>query len=294
MKENTKAFYRYAKSHSVVRTGIPVLLEGGRVIVDDVEKANAFQEHFSSVYSDPMCSGIKDPSFVDAEIQHVMLDDALELTENQIIDAIADMNANSSAGPDGIPALLLKKCAVSLAYPLVLMWQESFDRGLVPEWYKLSHVCPLHKKGGRACRQNYRPVSLTSHVIKVFERVLRKMMVDHLEKNKLLSNRQHGFRSGRSTLTQLLGYFNNIYEGLRSDKDTDSIYLDYAKAFDKVDHRLLLLKLEKYGFNHKLIAWVRSFLHKRSQVVLVNGLKSRKSTVLSMFLLIVLYFIFQT
>ena len=93
--------------------------------------------------------------------------------------------------------------------------------------------------------ENFRPISKTSHIIKTHERVLRNKLVSYFECNSLFSLNQHGFRAGRSTLTQLLQHFDSINEGLVNNIDTDSIYLDYEKAFDKVDHSLLLAKLSR-------------------------------------------------
>ena len=121
--------------------------------------------------------------------------------------------------------------------------------GLVPKLYKMGYVTPLHKKGSRAEPVNYRIVTLTSYIVKTFEWVVRKSMVTYIETNELLTGRQHGFRTRCSTLTQLLNHFDMVYEGLVDGKDTDSIYLDYAKAFDRVDHELLISKLERYGFH---------------------------------------------
>jgi hypothetical protein len=101
-------------------------------------------------------------------------------------------------------------------------------------------------------------------------------MVTYLETNELLTGCQHGFRTGRSSLslTQLLNHFNMIYEGLVDGKDTDTIYLDYAKAFDRVDHELLISKLERYGFHPSLINWIKSFLSNRDQIVVLDGVHS--------------------
>ena len=85
-----------------------------------------------------------------------------------------------------------------------MIWEESFTSGVVPKVYMETNITPLFKKGDRAKAVNYRPVALTSHVIKIYERILRKIMVDFIEKNQLLCDNQHGFRSGRSCLTQLL------------------------------------------------------------------------------------------
>ena len=124
-------------------------------------------------------------------------------------------------------------------------------------WYcpKLlqDRVCLTTKKGSRCEPSNYRPVTLTSHIVKVYERVVRKHIVHYFETNNLLTDKQHGFRSNRRCLTQMLDHFDDIYEGFTRGEDTDSIYLNYAKAFDKVDLDLLILKLKKYGFGNKLV-----------------------------------------
>ena len=95
----------------------------------------------------------------------------------------------------------------------------------------------------------YRPVSLTSHVIKIFERVFRKKLVEYLDGNDLICGDQHGFRAGKSCLTQLLIHVDDILENALQGLETDVIYLDFAKAFDKVDHDILVQKLSLFGIN---------------------------------------------
>ena len=121
----------------------------------------------------------------------------------------------------------------------------------------------------------------TEHVVKVYERVVRKHIIQHLETNNLLSGKQHGFRSNRSCLTQMLHHFDDIFEGFTQGLDTDSIYLDFEKAFDKVDLELLMLKPKRYGFHHKILSWIQSFLFHRQQVVVANGVHSDIAMVLS-------------
>ena len=108
------------------------------------------------------------------------------------------------------------------------------DTGTIPSVYKKQTVTPVHKKKSRALPENYRPISLTSHVIKIFERIIRNKIVDHLERNNLLCKHQHGFRKGRSCLTQLLAHIDAILLNALDGADTDVIYLDYQKAFDNV------------------------------------------------------------
>ncbi|KAL5249177.1 hypothetical protein ACHWQZ_G018132 [Mnemiopsis leidyi] len=111
--------------------------------------------------------------------------------------------------------------------------------------------------------------------------VTRRGMVDFIDRNKLLCDNQHGFRSGRSCLTQLLSHVDDIVKGLIDGADTDAIYLDFAKAFDKVDHRLLLAKMRKLGFHEKLVKWIESFLSDRKQSVVLDGVSSFSAVVLS-------------
>ena len=118
---------------------------------------------------------------------------------------------------------------------------------------------------------NYRPIALTSHLNKVFEKAVRNFMVRYLEHNDMFNNSQHGFRQKRSCLSQLLSHFDKIITRLESNQNVDVIYLDFAKAFDKVDHTILLQKLELLGANGKLHTWIKSFLLNRSQRVMVNG-----------------------
>ena len=98
-----------------------------------------------------------------------------------------------------------------------------------------------------------------------------KHMVAHLEENNVLYSKQHSLRSGKSCLTQPLHHFDDIIESLSDGDDTGAIYLNYAKAFNKVDHQLLLSKLQLYGFRSKIISWIESFLTNRTQQVVVDG-----------------------
>ena len=280
IKENPKFFFSYAKSFSKVKSSITLLQNNsGNTVTDKKGIVDTLQQQFCSVFSDPNCPDKLQPDFPVPDVKSP--DSEVQVTTEDILEAIKEIKMDSAPGPDGIPAILLKRCAECLSVPLQLLWSESMKTGSVPKYYKMGYVTPLHKKGSKAEPVNYRPVTLTSHVVKTFERVVRKSMVTYLETNELLTGRQHGFRTGRSTLTQLLNHFDKIYEGLVDGKDTDSIYLDYAKAFDRVDHDLLISKLERYGIHQSLINWIKSFLGDREQVVVLDGVHSFIAGILS-------------
>ena len=167
----------------------------------------------------------------------------IEFSEEDIIKAINAMPEKSSPGPDKFPSILIKKCKEELSLPLYILWRKSLDTGTVPIGHKQQTIVPIFKKESKAKPQNYRPVSLTSHILKIFERVLRERIVRFIEENNLLSNDQYGFRPGRSTILQLLVHIDRVIEILERNKNADVLYLDFVKDFDKVCHKTLLKKL---------------------------------------------------
>ena len=122
-----------------------------------------------------------------------------------IIKEIGNIKSNSAPGPDHFSVMLLQQCEKELSEPLYLLWRHSLDTGDIPPLLKQAIVCPIQKANSQKCHpKSYRPVSLTSHITKVFERVVRASIVKHLEVNNLLPKNQHGFVAGRLTLSQLL------------------------------------------------------------------------------------------
>ena len=156
------------------------------------------------------------------------------------------------AGPDRFPAILLKHCRNTLALPLYLIWRKSLDCGIIPQLLKTANIVPIHKGKSRGDLANYRPVALTSHLIKLFEKILKKHIVAYMEENNLFNPGQHGFRLGRSCLSQLIAHYDHITKLLESGQNVDVIYIDFAKAFDKVDYLVTMKKLKGMGISGKL------------------------------------------
>ena len=207
----------------------------------------------------------------------------ISFTEEDIIKACAELKSGSAAGADGIPASLLKICRKELAKPLYLLWRSSLDQGSIPSDLLLVLICPVHKGGSRGIPKNYRPVALTSHIVKVFERVIRKALVDHLERSGYFPDGQHGFRALRSILTQLLSFWDSILDKLEDGAGVDVIYTDFSKAFDKVETGVLLHEIKDCKVTGKVGCWLASFLDpaSRQQAVVVDGTVSSLSPVIS-------------
>ena len=199
-----------------------------------------------------------------------------------IEEEIDNLKNNSAPGPDHFPVILLKFCKKELSKPIYLMWRKSLDNHDIAPICLHAVVCPVLKLGSESyLPKSYRPISLTSHLIKIFEKIIRKAIINHLANNNLLPINQHGFLQGRSTLSQLLNQVETITRVLESGHDLDSIYLDFAKAFDKVDHTILCNKLKKLRIGGKVGVWLHTFLSNRTQQISANGAISSPKPVLS-------------
>ena len=285
IRTNPKFFYAYAKSLSTVRVGIGPLINSSKQLISGPRKmAEILSEQYSSVFSTPRHSSMlpanilfpEDPGYDPSPSLRTVSFSDLDLME-----AMEELSPNSAPGPDGFPAILLKKCNESLARPLAQIWRKSLQSGEIPESCKTATITPIHKGKSRAAAKNYRPVALTSHLIKVFEKVLRTRIVEFMERHILFNNSQHGFRGGRSCLSQLLIHFDRITAALEKGQGVDVVYLDFAKAFDKVDHGITLNKLKSLGIHGALGRWIYSFLTNRTQSVIVEGRKSSSKPVIS-------------
>ena len=201
--------------------------------------------------------------------------------KKNIIEAIHELSTRSAAGPDGIPSSLLVNCATELAPLLLIVFTHSLSSGVVPPSFKLAAITPVFKSGDRTTPNNYRPISLTSVFNKVLERIIRKQVSSFIDKKGCLNSTQHGFRSGRSCLSALLSVFDDIMHMLEDGGSVDMVFLDFSKAFDKVDHGILLHKLKALGITGHLGIWFFNFLTRRSHFVRLPGAISGDSPVLS-------------
>ena len=198
----------------------------------------------------------------------------IKVNEKGVFKLLTQINENKATGPDDIPAKLLKIIAKEIAPVFTLLFQASLDQGVVPEDWKKAKIVPIFKKGDKDNAENYRPVSLTSVTCKLLEHIVHSNVMDHLQKNNVLADIQHGFRKFRSCESQLITTTHDFIDCLNQKQQVDAIFLDFSKAFDKVHHQSLLLKVKHYGIDNNLFLWVKSFLEGRTQTVIVDGHES--------------------
>lgn len=284
IKKNPRAFYKFASKFSKKQSVIgPFLDKNGESTSAPEELAQILNEQYVSVFSNPDPEKtVYNPKefFSRLDPDKPTLTDITFSTED-IEAAINKLSTDSAPGPDGLSPAILKNCKTALSQPIFTIWRDSLDKGIIPSALKEATITPIHKGDSKALPKNYRPISLTSHLTKIFERVIRSKLAKFLEDNNYMNPSQHGFRTGRSCLSQLLEHYDNIICTLEQGHNIDVVYLDFAKAFDKVDHGILCHKLRHLGIGGKIGSWIHNFLSGRTQRVKVNNAQSKPANVTS-------------
>lgn len=234
---------------------------------------NLFSKHFKSVYSYVNTSYI--PPFI-PNLPHDLPNNCF-FDLSDVMNGLIVMKNKKSTGPDGLSGEFLYNIRHTLCFPLWFLFRKSLDSGVYPEIFKLSSVTPVFKSGDNSDVCNYRPISILSHISKLFESLVLHSVQPVL--NPTLIEEQHGFRPNRSTTTCNLVFVNYVFEAFAGDNQVDVIYTDFCKAFDRVNHKTLMKVLLDSGFGEPLLSWLGSYLNNRKQYVKVLGSKSEIFTI---------------
>jgi len=197
--------------------------------------------------------------------------------EEEIMRTISSLKSSSSSGHDNISSDLAKKLSAGIVTPLTSLINISLQHGIMPEALKIAKVIPIHKKDDKETYGNYRPISLLSAFSKIYEKVVYKRLYGYLISKSIIYDSQYGFRKGHSTIHAVSEMIENVIEAFDRRESTLAVFLDLSKAFDTIDHTILLKKLEFYGIRGKALDWFTSYLDHRSQFVSVDGLNSDMS-----------------
>ena len=278
-KGQPKRFYSYMRKLQTVKDSVITLLKpDGKLTETDKEAADLLGSVFSAAYTKEDMTGFK-PEHDGSHLG--WQDSSVKLGKEEVLGKLLKLREDSSPGPDGIHPMLLKSCAGTLAEPLSVIFQTSFESGVVPADWKTALVTPIFKKGSRSDPANYRPISLTSVCCKLLESLIRQSLTDFLDSNDAISKKQHGFVKGRSCLTNLLECFECWTKALDEGFGIDLLYLDFRKAFDSIPLRRLIEKLKSDGLSGKLLEWISDFLMSRTMKVGLRGSFSALLEVLS-------------
>ena len=267
IKNDRRSFFKYARSKLRLRSKIgPLEKPDCTLSSDSLEMAEILNNQFASVFTK------EDTSLLPTSLHKTANQlTSVVFTEAMVLHAIANTPCHGSAGHDNIPAVVLVKSRYVFARPLASLYQACMDNGTIPSAWKLARVVPIFKKGPTRVKSNYRPISLTSVVCKLMERIIVVEMANHIQMNCALNSSQHGFLRGHSCVTQLLEFVTDITHILNDGLCADVIFFDLSKAFDKVPHQRLLTKVASFGISGDLLSLLKDYLSGRSQFVSVHG-----------------------
>ncbi|CAM4380368.1 unnamed protein product [Caretta caretta] len=262
IKTNSKSFYSHINKKKTKKEEVGQLnTEDGVEVKDNLGMAQYLNKYFASVFNkaneDLRDNGSMTNGNEDMEV---------DMSISEVEAKLEQLNGTKSGGPDNLHPRILKELAHEIASPLARIFNESVNSGVVLYDWRIANIVPIFKKGKKSDLGNYRPVSLTSVVCKVLEKVFKD-----IKANGKWDKIQHGFTKGRSCQTNLISFFEKVTDFLDKGNAVDLIYLDFSKVFDTVPHGELLVKLEKMGINMKIERWIRNWLTGRLQRVILKG-----------------------
>ena len=289
-RNNPKATWNTIKAltgSGKMNKGISQLQLDGKAVENATEIAEQFNSYFSSIAAN-LRSGLgntpsdlsKLVNFVESRKDPDVVFSVPDITDAQVLQIIKGISPHKAAGIDKISARFLRIAAPILAPSIARLINMSFSTGKFPTRWKTANVTPLFKQGAASDPSNYRPISVLPVVSKVIERHMHNSLYAFLMDNNLLYSRQSGFRRMHSTETALIKLIDELLFSLDNNQVCSMVLVDYRKAFDMVDHKLLLRKLELYGIVNRELAWCHSYLSERKQVVRVNGSESSEALML--------------
>lgn len=272
VRHNPKYFWTYVKSKKKCSSYPKEFSYNDEKFSEGQNICNAFNTFFESVFTASR-SYNNNPSV--SSSHNISCNDAIsniDISPSIIEKLLCKLDKSKGAGFDGIPPLFLANCSKTLAYPIYILFKNSLKKAMFPSVWKKALIIPIHKKGSKSNITNYRPISILSTIAKVFEKVIYDGIYQTISRG--INTSQHGFLKGRSTASNLALFTNYVLEHMEGGGQIDVIYTDFEKAFDRVDHSILVRKLELLGIHGDLLRWVVSYLSNRSQAVVLGGYRS--------------------
>ena len=256
--------------------------ENNEKIINGKEISDGFNNFFSNI-GPKLAEQIETPAdetiydYLRNPIENSMF--LSPIVEADIINIVNNFKSKTSNDCDNIDMALVKNIIKFIATPLTHICNLSFSSGIFPDLMKMAKIIPLYKAGGKSQFTNYRPVSLLPQFSKILERLFNNRLNNFIEKNNVISESQYGFRANRSTSSALMDLIEQITDNLDNKQITIGIFIDLKKAFDTVNHQLLIKKLRYYGVRGKANTWLQSYLDNRKQFVYFNDHCSEANTV---------------
>lgn len=255
--------------------------DGTEILKTETQQiANRFNKFFSNVGKE-MASKINMPGRNNPFMSRTNIPSftLTETNEEEVIRIIKNLKESSSPGEDGIGNGIIKKYKDLILKPLTLLLNRSLNEGIFPDTLKPAIIIPIFKKGNRKEVTNYRPISLTSTIAKILEKIFKHKLIKFIEESNYLSNFQFGFRNARSTQDAIVRVVSQIYDNFDKNEKALAIFIDLQKAFDSISHEILLQKIEKAGIRGISYNFIKSYLKNRTQRVKIENVLSNPEVV---------------
>ncbi len=281
LKNNSKGFYSYIRNGRKVKSVVTNLEKNdGTQTKSDKDTAECFSDAFSSVFVNEPYGPLPEECY-SPKVDNYEECGPLDISEQDVYYQLKKLNIYKSMGPDDIHPKLIKCLADNPLFvaSLTMLYKKCIEGFAVPKMWKTANVIALHKKDSKKQALNYRPVSLTCILCKVYEQFIRNHVLNYVE-SRIISN-QHGFVNKKSCFSNILETVDTIINMLEEGTPVDVFYFDFCKAFDSVPHYRLLTKLENYGITGPVLSIIKDFISDRSMRTVVRGSYSTIRNVLS-------------
>ena len=253
-------------------------LNNGQIVTGDENIANAFNKYFINI-THTMVDGI-DPTPESQQVEDYLIHQPRTsfsfntITSEELIKAAKDIKCKKSSGHDELTTKLVKFVIQDLKEPLTTIYNQCITQGVFPKLLKLAKVLPIYKKGDSHSLGNYRPISLLPAISKIFEKLIYNEIMHYFVSNQLFHTAQYGFRKNHSTELACVELTDRIIKSFEESKDSLTLFLDLSRAFDLIDHSIMIKKLQFYGFDENALALCKNYLTDRTQYVVYNGEQS--------------------
>lgn len=249
-----------------------IILERNIRVSNNTAKSNEFNKFFVDIGKN-MSQKIPKTNLPKIFLSDIKVKQSLFLdpiTKNEMVIIIANLKNNSAPGPDRINAKTLKTIHVNILMPLVHIINQILSTGVIPWQWKIANVTPIFKAGKKSQINNYRPISIINTLAKVFEQCVKKRLLEFLDKHHIVTDRQFGFVKNSNTENAIMNFLENTVKAMDKSTKCLAVFLDLAKAFDTVDHDLLMEKLHNYGIRGNAYVLMKNYLSNRIQRVKIG------------------------
>ena len=247
-------------------------------IQNDKEMANVLNEYFTTI-GPSLASNMTDPWLYNGYMFDCTLHENCYIENDELIKYCVKLTSQKSSAIDNISSRVLKDALIILIDQFKYILNLSFTSGIFPSSWKIAQITPLPKEGDLTCCNNYRPISLLPLPGKIAEKIVHSRLSQYLENNNILNKKQGGFRKNNSTINSVSEFSHEIYEAINHKNISLATFIDFSKAFDTVNHQILLEKLKICGVNNNNKNWIQNYLSNRKQSTVVNGSISDLSNV---------------